>query len=91
MILKIYILNYIDRNLNHREPYIVYQWFIITEEGYNKFKILGYPVIKYKELYFYGRTSTGQLIITDFYDLPYYKLNDFCNYLRMCCFTTKTF
>lgn len=56
--------------LNEQEPQQVMQWFIVSEEGYNKFKQLDYPVVKFKELYFYGRTSYGQAIITDFYYLP---------------------
>ncbi len=56
--------------LNEQEPQQVMQWFIVSEEGYNKFKSLDYPVVKFKELYFYGRTSYGQAIITDFYYLP---------------------
>ncbi len=56
--------------LNEQEPQQVMQWFIVSEEGYNKFKRLDYPVVKFKELYFYGRTSYGQAIITDFYYLP---------------------
>jgi hypothetical protein len=63
--------------LENQEPQEVYQWFVVTKEGYNKFKMLGYPVTKYNSLYFYGRTSYNQLIFTDFYYLPNYKLNDF--------------
>ena len=56
--------------LNEQNPQEVMQWFIVSEEGYNKFKQLDYPIVKFKELYFYGRTSYGQSLSMDFYYLP---------------------
>ena len=53
--------------LNEQNPQEVMQWFIVSEEGYNKFKQVDYPVVKFKELYFYGRTSYGQSLSMDFY------------------------
>jgi len=53
--------------LNEQEPQDVMQWFIVSEEAYNKFKQLEFPVVKFKELYFYGRTSYGQKMVMDFY------------------------
>jgi hypothetical protein len=55
---------------NEEHPQEVMQWFIVSEEGYNKFKQLDFPVLKFKELYFYGRTTYGQKIVMDFYYLP---------------------
>jgi len=52
---------------NEQHPQEVMQWFIVSEEGYNKFKQLDYPVVKFKELYFYGRTTYGQKMVMDFY------------------------
>jgi len=52
------------------EPKDIMQWFIITEEAYNKFKAVGYPVMRFKELYFYGRTGCGQALVLDFYYSP---------------------
>jgi hypothetical protein len=54
---------------NEQHPQEVMQWFIVSEEGYNKFKQLDFPVIKFKELYFYGRTTYGQKMVMDFYDI----------------------
>ena len=55
---------------NEEHPQEVLQWFIVSEEGYRKFKQLDYPIVKFKELYFYGRTSYGQSLSMDFYYLP---------------------
>lgn len=52
---------------NEEHPQEVMQWFIVSEEGYNKFKQLDFPVLKFKELYFYGRTTYGQKMVMDFY------------------------
>ena len=52
---------------NEQHPQEVMQWFIVSEEGYNKFKQLDFPVLKFKELYFYGRTTYGQKMVMDFY------------------------
>jgi len=52
---------------NEQHPQEVMQWFIVSEEGYCKFKQLDFPVVKFKELYFYGRTTYGQKIVMDFY------------------------
>ena len=52
---------------NEEHPQEVMQWFIVSEEGYNKLKTLDFPVIKFKELYFYGRTTYGQKMVMDFY------------------------
>ena len=52
---------------NEQHPQEVMQWFIVSEEGYNKLKTLDFPVIKFKELYFYGRTTYGQKMVMDFY------------------------
>ncbi len=54
---------------NNKYPQEVMQWFIVSEEGYNKFKQLDFPVVKFKELYFYGRTTYGQKMVMDFYDI----------------------
>jgi hypothetical protein len=53
--------------LNEQHPQEVMQWFIVSEEGYRKFKQLDFPVLKFKELYFYGRTIYGQKMVMDFY------------------------
>jgi hypothetical protein len=84
------LYDYIDRNdftsdeeynkaIDNQMPQQVIQWFIITEEGYDKFKYLGYPVVKCKELYFYGRTSYGQPIASDF---DYLKKEKLCGFLN---------
>lgn len=52
---------------NNQEPQEVMQWYIVSDEGYEKFKKVGYPVVKFKELNFYGRTAYGQSIEMDFY------------------------
>ena len=52
---------------NEEHPQEVMQWFIVSEEGYRKFKQLDFPVLKFKELYFYGRTTYGQKMVMDFY------------------------
>ncbi len=52
---------------NNKYPQEVMQWFIVSEEGYNKLKALDFPVVKFKELYFYGRTTYGQKMVMDFY------------------------
>ena len=46
------------------------QWFFVSIEAYNKFKQLGYYVIRFKELYFYGRTAWGQKLVMDFHYIP---------------------
>ena len=56
--------------LDNQEPQQVMQWYMVTEEGYNKFKKVGYPVVKINELHFYGRTAYGQAIYLDFYYTP---------------------
>ena len=56
--------------LENQEPQEIMQWFIVTEEAYNKFKSVGYPVFRFKELYFYGRTGCGQALVLDFYYAP---------------------
>ena len=43
------------------------QWFFVSIEAYNKFKQLGYYVLRFKELYFYGRTAWGQKLVMDFH------------------------
>lgn len=57
--------------LNNREPQDVYKWYLITEEAYFKFKDIGYPVLRYKELYIWGRIYDNDNIITDFIDDEY--------------------
>jgi hypothetical protein len=54
---------------DEQHPQEVMQWFIVSEEGYRKFKQLDFPVLKFKELYFYGRTTYGQKMVMDFYNL----------------------
>jgi hypothetical protein len=61
------------------EPQEILEWYIVTEEAYNKFKLLDYPVIKFKELYLYGRTIYGQAILMDFYYISNEKLINFIN------------
>ena len=46
------------------------QWFFVSIEAYNKFKQLGYYVIRFKDLYFYGRTAWGQKLVMDFHYTP---------------------
>ena len=46
------------------------QWFIVSEEAYNKFKQLKYYIFRFKELYFYGRTAWGQKLVMDYYYSP---------------------
>jgi hypothetical protein len=53
--------------LDNQEPQQVGQWLLVTEEAYNKFKTIGHQVVKFEELYFYGRPVYGQMIVMDFY------------------------
>lgn len=46
----------------------VYQWFVVSKNAYFSFKKLGDPVIKYKEMYIWGRTCEGQPIIMDYHN-----------------------
>ncbi len=55
---------YID---DSSEPQEIMQWFLVTKEGYEKFKKMNFPVLKIKELYLYGRTGCGQAVVLDFY------------------------
>jgi len=42
------------------------QYFIISEEAYDKLNKLKEPVLKYHDIYIYGRTGFGQLLHMDF-------------------------
>lgn len=55
-----------ENALDNQVPQIVYQWFSVSNQAYHKFKNLGDPVIKLKELYIWGRTMTNQLIYMDY-------------------------
>lgn len=56
-----------EQALDDQEPQQVTQWFAVSEEAYDKFKMIGDPVIKFKELYIWGRTVYGQKICVDYY------------------------
>ncbi len=55
-----------DEAIANPEPQEVYEWYCVTQSGYNFFKMCGDPVAIYKGVYIWGRTSTGQKIIVDF-------------------------
>jgi hypothetical protein len=44
----------------------VYEWYLVTKEGYEKFLKMGDQVFKWKGMHFWGRSCTGQMIIMDF-------------------------
>jgi len=48
------------------EPQQIYEWYCVTQSGYDFFKLCGDPVAQYKGIYIWGRTSTGQRISVDF-------------------------
>ncbi len=48
----------------------IYEWYLISEKAYEKFKYWGYPVLQFEEIYLWGRTSSGQSIVVDFYYSP---------------------
>ena len=54
-------------DLDNNSQQDIYEWYIISESAYNKFKYWGYPVLQFEELFFWGRTSFGQSIVIDFY------------------------
>ncbi len=54
-------------DMDANSPYDIFEWYIVSESAYNKFKSWGYPVLQFEELYFWGRTSFGQAIVVDFY------------------------
>ena len=45
----------------------IYNWYIITDEAYQKFNKIGWVVAKIGELNLFGRTICGQNILMDFY------------------------
>jgi hypothetical protein len=69
----------IDDIENYDSDKDIYEWYIISGDAYNKFQMLGYQVIKFKDIYIYGRTTSGQLIITDFYYMSDENLVKFLN------------
>ncbi len=52
--------------VDNPEPQEVYEWYCVTQPGYNFFKLCGDPVAQYKGIYIWGRRSTGQKISVDF-------------------------
>ncbi len=48
----------------------VYEWYLVSEKAYEKFKQWGDPVIRFQEIYLWGRTCSGQSITVDFYYSP---------------------
>lgn len=61
--------------INDPEQQNVYEWYLVTKQGYEKFLKMGDQVFKWKGMHFWGRPCTGQLILADFkYDLDRLKL-----------------
>ncbi len=56
----------------------IYEWYLVSDIAYEKFKSWDYPVIKFEEIYLWGRTCCGQPISVDFYYSPE-KINDLVN------------
>jgi hypothetical protein len=69
-------INDIENYDSHKD---IYEWYIISDDAYIKFKMLGYQVIKFKDIYIYGRPSSGQLLLTDFYYMTDGNLIKFLN------------
>lgn len=44
----------------------IFQYYIISEDAYKLLNILEEPVLKYYDLYIYGRPCFGQMIYLDF-------------------------
>ncbi len=62
---------YDDENDDYKP---IYEYYLVTDDGYKKFKELGEPVCKINELSILGRTCTGQQMYLDYmYDTA--KLN----------------
>lgn len=55
-----------EEALDNQEPQRIGQWFVVSKEAYDKFYIIGDPVIKFKELYIWGRKVYGQSIYMDY-------------------------
>ena len=53
---------------NGTESRTVYQWYVVSKNAYSNFKEIGDPVIKYKEMYIWGRTCENQPIVMDYYN-----------------------
>jgi len=43
----------------------IYEWWIVSEYLYRKFKEKGEPVLEWGNNYYWGRTTTGQAILLD--------------------------
>ncbi len=54
-------------DIDNNTPNEIYEWYIVSETAFNKFKSWGHPVLQFEELYFWGRTFFGQAIVVDFY------------------------
>lgn len=57
----------------YNTPQEVGQWFIVSYKGYKKFKQCGFPVFKYKELYFWGRLAYGLSFECEFIQQPKFR------------------
>jgi hypothetical protein len=62
--------------INDPEPQDVYEWYLVSEEGYEKFSKMGDRVFKWKNMHFWGRPCAGQRIIMDFQYSKRLKLLD---------------
>ena len=52
--------------INNIEPQDVYEWYLVTKEGYDKFLKMEDPVFKWKNMHFWGKPVPGKKIINDF-------------------------
>lgn len=59
-----------DYEYLENEDEVIFNWYIITDEAYEKFKKMGWVVAKIGELNLFGRTIYGQPLINDFYRDP---------------------
>jgi hypothetical protein len=56
-------------------PQEIYEWYLVSEEAYNKFGKVGDVVVKFKDLHFWGRGCSGQKILIDYlYDRDAIKI-----------------
>lgn len=57
-----------ENALEEQTPKDVFTWYLVSSEAYDFFNKMKNPVVKIKELYFWGRCSYNQSITRDFED-----------------------
>lgn len=42
---------------DEEQPQQISDWYLVTEEAYHKFQLIGYPVLDFNNIYFWGKTE----------------------------------